>query len=77
MLDFLKALSELASLDRLPWRWWVGLSLGIAGMIAILMHVEGEIAVLYIFLELILAIGLTAGWQWRAERNAQRAGARR
>lgn len=46
-------------------------------MIAILMHVEGEIAVLYIFLELILAIGLTAGWQWRAERKAQRAGARR
>ncbi len=32
MLDLLKSLSDLSSLQALPWRWWISLAVGIGGM---------------------------------------------
>ncbi len=74
MLDFLRSLTDLSALQSMPWRWWVSLSLGLAGMIAILMHVRGDLAVLYIFLDLVASVVLGAAWQWRAESKARRRG---
>ncbi|MEO7917236.1 MAG: hypothetical protein ABIR16_06295 [Dokdonella sp.] len=67
MLELLKSLSELNSLQSMPWRWWVSFALGMGGMIAILMNVERDIAVLYIFINLILAIVLATAWEWHAD----------
>lgn len=76
MLDFLKSLSELGSLQRLPWRWWLCLIAGLGVMIAILMHVQGDIAVLYVFINLVLTVLIAAAWQWRADRKSPRNGRR-
>jgi hypothetical protein len=76
MLDFLKSLSELGSLQRLPWRWWLCLIVGLGVMIAILMHVQGDIAVLYVFINLVLTVLVAAAWQWRADRKSPRNGRR-
>jgi hypothetical protein len=76
MLDFLKSLSELGSLQRLPWRWWLCLIVGLGEMIAILMHVQGDIAVLYVFVNLVLTVLVAAAWQWRADRKSPRNGRR-
>ncbi len=73
MLDFLKFLSDLGSIERAPWRWWVSLLLGFAGMVLILMHVDGEIAVLYVCLDLVLTAVLASVWQWRADARMRRA----
>lgn len=72
MLDFLKSLTELASLRSMPWRWWVAIAIGLGGMVLILMHVEGDIAVLYVFLDLVATVLVGAAWQWRAEDRARR-----
>ena len=40
-------------------------------MVAILMHVQGDIAVLYVFIELILTVVVASVWQWHADKKAR------
>ncbi len=77
MLDFLRSLSDLAMLERAPWHWWVSIALGFAGMVLILIHVKSDIAVLYVFLDLVLTAVLAAAWQWRADDRKRKGAGKR
>ncbi|WP_175607531.1 hypothetical protein [Deinococcus marmoris] len=43
-------------------------------MIAILINVQGDIAVLYVFLDLVMTIVVATAWEWRAQGQKDRRG---